>query len=128
MRYDSYNGHAFIIGGIYKDIFGMLLYSKASQKRIIWIRGEKRQKKMRSQRTLGGTSKSMKANFVLKILENALLHLYFIIYVIVSEYEIKIQDMIKHLLMGARGQFLKSLKGKLDDEIPPSYLLADISH
>ena len=79
-------------------------------------------------KNFGGTSKSMKADVVLKILEDTLLHLYFIIYVIVSEYEIKIQDVIKHLLMGARGQLLKSSKGKLDDEIPPSYLLADLSH
>ena len=28
-RYDSSSGHAFIIGGTYKGVIGMLLYSKA---------------------------------------------------------------------------------------------------
>ena len=33
-RYDSYRGHAFIIGGRSKGIIGIFLYSKAAEKRV----------------------------------------------------------------------------------------------
>ena len=31
-RYESSNGHDFVIGGIYKSVIGVVLYSKALQK------------------------------------------------------------------------------------------------
>ena len=38
------------------------------------------------------------------------------------------QAVLKHSSKGARGQFLKSSKGKLDEEIPEPYFLADTYH
>ena len=57
------------------------------------------------------------------MVEDALYNHFFIIDVIIADNESKMQDVLKHPSKGAQGKFLKSLKIKLDEEIPePSFL------
>ena len=70
----------------------------------------------------------METSEILKMVENTFYNRFFIIDVIVSDYDSTIRSMIKHPYKGARGQVLKSSKGKLDEEIPVPYFLADLSH
>ena len=53
---------------------------------------------------------------------------FFIIYVIVSDDDSTMQAELKHPYKGARGQVLKSSKGKLHTYIPDPSFLADTSH
>ena len=50
-----------------------------------------------------------------KMVEDALYNRFFIIDVIVSKDKSTMQDLLKNTSKGARGQVLKSSKGKLDD-------------
>ena len=75
-----------------------------------------------------GSSKSMEASDILKMAEDALYNRSFIIDVIVSDDDSKMQAVLKHHLIGVRGQVLKTSKGKLDEEIPEPSFLADTSH
>ena len=59
------------------------------------------------------------------MVEDALYNYFFIIYVIFSDDDSTILAVIKHPYKGAQGQFLKSPKGKLDEEIPETFFLAD---
>ena len=65
-----------------------------------------------------GSSKSMEASAILKMLENAFYNRFFIIDVIVRDYESTIRAVLKHPSKGAQDQVLKSSKGKLDEEVP----------
>ena len=65
---------------------------------------------------------------MLKIVEDAFYNCFFIIAVIVSDNGSTMQAVLKHQSKGARGQVLNSSKGKLDEEIPEPYFLADPSH
>ena len=64
----------------------------------------------------------------MKMVEDALYNLFFIIDVIVIGDYIKIRAVLNHSSKGAQGQFLKSSKGKLDEEIQDPSFLADPSH
>ena len=70
----------------------------------------------------------MEAYAILKMVEDAFYNWFFIIDVIVSGNDSKIQYMLNHSSKGAQGQVLKSSKGKLDEEIPEPSFLADHSH
>ena len=70
----------------------------------------------------------MEASAILKLVEDAFYNRFFIIDVIVSDDDSKIRDVLKHTLIGVRGQVLNSPKGKLDEEIPEPSFLADPSH
>ena len=52
---------------------------------------------------------------MMKMVEDALYNILFIIDVIVSENDSTIQAVLKHPSKGARGQVLQSSKGKLDE-------------
>ena len=60
----------------------------------------------------------MEASAILKMVVDAFYNQFFIIDVIISNYDTTMRAVINHPSKGARGQFLKSPKGKLDDEIP----------
>ena len=70
----------------------------------------------------------MEASAILKMVEDAFYSRFFIIDVIVSDDDSTIRAVLKHPSKGARGRVLKSSEGKLDEEIPEPYLLADPSH
>ena len=70
----------------------------------------------------------METSAILKMVENAFYNRFFIIDVIFSNYDSTIRSMIKHPYKGARGQVLKSSKGKLDEEIPVPTFLEDLFH
>ena len=65
---------------------------------------------------------------ILKMVEDAFYNLFFIVDVIVSDDDSTMRAVLKHPFKGARGQVLKSPKGKLDEEIPKPSFLADPSH
>ena len=70
----------------------------------------------------------MEASAVLKMVEDALYDQFFIVDVIVSDNDSTMRTVLKHPLIGVRGQVLKSSKGKLDEEIPEPSFLADPYH
>ena len=62
------------------------------------------------------------------MVEDAFYNRFFIVDVIVSDGDSTMRAVLKHPLIGVRGQFLKTSKGKLDEEIPDPSFLADPSH
>ena len=60
----------------------------------------------------------MEASAILKMVEDAFYNQFFIVYVIVSDDDSIMRDVLKHPSNGAQGQVLKSSKGKLDEKIP----------
>ena len=75
-----------------------------------------------------GRLKFIEAGVILKMVEDAFHHQYFIIDVIVSNNDRTMQAVLKHPSIGARCKVLKSSKGKLDEEIPVPSFLADPYH
>ena len=70
----------------------------------------------------------MEASTILKMVEDAFYNRFFIVDVIVSDNDRTLRAVLKHTLIGVRGQVLKTSKGKLDEEILDSSFLADPSH
>ena len=70
----------------------------------------------------------MEASAILKMVEDAFYNRFFIIDVIFSDDDSTMRAVLKNPYKGARGQVLKSSKGKLDTEIPDPSFLADPSH
>ena len=70
----------------------------------------------------------MEASAILKMAEDAFYNRFFIIDVIISDDDSTMQDVLRHPLIGDRGQVLKTSKEKLDEEIPYPSFLADPSH
>ena len=70
----------------------------------------------------------MEASAILKMVEYAYYNRFFIIDVIVSDDESTMRAVLKHPIIGVRGQVLKALKGKLDVQIPEPSFLEDPSH
>ena len=62
------------------------------------------------------------------MVEDAFYNCFFTIAVIVSDDDSTMRAVLKHPSKGARGQVLKSSKGKLHEVIPEPSLLADSSH
>ena len=89
-RYDSSSGYAFIIGGRSKGIIGMFLYSKAYRNcDAAENRGEEAEEHEYSN-NFEGSSKSMEASAILKMVEDALYNGLFTIDVIVADNDSKI--------------------------------------
>ena len=66
---------------------------------------------------------------MLKMVEDAFYNRYFIVDVIIGDdNDSTMRAVLKHPLIGVRVQFLKTSKGKLDEEIPEPSFLADPSH
>ena len=127
-RYDSSSGHAFIIGERSKGIIGMVLYSKACRKCYAVEKRREDSEEHEFPKNFKGSSKSMEASAILKMVEDAFYNCFFIIDVIVSDDDSTMRAVLKHPYKGARGQVLKSSKGKLHTEIPEPSFLADPSH
>ena len=70
----------------------------------------------------------MEASKILDMVEDILYNRFLIIDVVVSDNDSTMQAVIKHPSKGARGQVLKTSKGKLHGEIPGPSFLADLSH
>ena len=65
----------------------------------------------------------MEASAILKMVEDAYYNYFFIINGIVRDNNSTMRAVLKHPIVGVRGQVLKTLKGKLDVQIPePSFL------
>ena len=121
-RYDSSGGHAFIIGERSKGIIGMVLYSKACQKCDAAEKRREEAEEHECPKNFEGSSKSMEASAILKMVEDAFYNCFFIIDVIVSDNEITMRAVRKHPSKVSRGQFLKSSEGKLHEDTPePSF-------
>ena len=126
--YDSSSRHAFIIGERSKGIIVMVLYSKACRKCYAAENRGEETEEHECPKNFDGSSKSMEASAILKMVEDALYNRFFIIYVIVSNNDSMMWAVLKHPSKGARGRNLKSSKGKLHTEIPKPSFLADPSH
>ena len=83
-RYDSSIGHAFIIGGRSKYIIRMVLYSKACHKCESAEKIGEETEEHKCPNNLEGSSKSMEASDILKMVEDAFYNRFFIVDVIVS--------------------------------------------
>ena len=70
----------------------------------------------------------MEASTILKMVEDAFYNIFFIVDVIVSDDDSTMLAVLKHPSIGVWGQFLKTSKEKLDEEIPEPSFLADPSH
>ena len=70
----------------------------------------------------------METSKILRMIEDALYNLFFIIDVIVSDDDRKMRAVLKDPTKDDRDQVLKSPKGKLDEEIPEPSFLAYPSH
>ena len=70
----------------------------------------------------------MEASAILKMVEDAFYNRFFFINVIISDDDSTMRAVLKHSSNGARGQVLKSSKGKLHTDTPEPYFLADPSH
>ena len=70
----------------------------------------------------------MEASAIMKMVEDAFYNRFFIIDGIVSKDDSTMRAVLKHPSKGARGQVMKSSKGKFDEEIPDPYFLAGSSH
>ena len=127
-RYDSSNRHAFIIGARRKGIIGMVIYSKACQKCDAAEKIREEAEEHECPNNFEGSLKIMEASTIRKMVEDAFYNRFFIIDVIVSNNDSTMRAVIKHPYKGARGQVLKSSKGKLPTEIPEPSFLADPSH
>ena len=127
-RYESSSGHAFIIGGRSTGINVMVPYYKSCQNcDAAEKRGEEAEEHECS-KNFEGSSKSMEASAILKMVEDAFYNLFFIIDVIVSNNDSTIRAVLNDPSIGVRGQVLKSPKGKLDEEISEPSFLTDLYH
>ena len=70
----------------------------------------------------------MEASAILKMVEDAYYNRFFIIDVIVSDDDSTMRAVLKHPIIGVRGQVLKTSKGKFGVQIPEPSFLADLSH
>ena len=127
-RYDSSSGHAFIIGASSKGIIVMVLYSQACRKCDVAEKRREEAEEHECPKNFEGSSKIIEASTILNMVEDALYNRFFIIDVIVSDDDSTMRAVLKHPSKGARGQVLKSSKGKLDAEIPKPSFLTDPSH
>ena len=70
----------------------------------------------------------MEASAIMNMVEDAFYNCFFILDVTASDNDSTMRAVIKHPSKGARGQVLKSSKGKLDEKILDPSFLADPYH
>ena len=114
-RYDSSTRHAFIIGARSKGIIGMVLYSKACRKCDAAEKRREEAEEHEFPKNFKGSSKSMEASEILKMVEDAFYNRFFIIDVIVINNDSTMQTLLKHTSKSARVQVINSSKVELDD-------------
>ena len=112
-RYDSSSRHAFIIGERSKGIIRMFLYSKACQNCDAAEKRREEPEEHECPKNFEGSSKSMEASAILKMVEDAFYNCLFIIDVTISDVDRTMRAVIKHPSKGAQSQVLKSSKVKL---------------
>ena len=83
-RYDSSSRHAFIIGARSKGIIRMVLYSKACRKCDAADNRGEESEEHECPKNFEGSSKSMEASAILKMVEDSFLNRFFVIDIIVS--------------------------------------------
>ena len=101
-----------------KGIIGMVLYSKACRKCDSAEKKGEEAEEHECPKNFKGSSKSMEASSILKMVEDAYYNCFFIIDVIVSNDDSTMRAVLKHPIICVRGQVLKTSKGKLDVQIP----------
>ena len=107
---------------------GIILYSKACWKCDSSKNRGEESEAHDCPKNFEGSSKSMETFAILKMVKDAFYNRFFIIYVIVRNDDSTMCVVLKHPSKGARGQVIKSSKGKLDTEIPDPSLISDPSH
>ena len=126
--YESSSGHAFIIGSRSKGFIGMVLYSKSCQKCDAAENRVEEVEEHQFPKNFEGSSKSMEASDIFKMVEDSLYNCFFIIDAIVRNDDSTMRAVLKNPSIGFRGQVLNSFKGTLDGEIPEPSFLAYPSH
>ena len=106
----------------------MVLYSKAFRKCDSAEKRGEEAEEHEYPKNFEEISKIMEASAILKMIEDALYNRDFTIEFIVSEDDSTMRAVLKHPLIGVRGQVLKTPKGKLDEEILEPSFLADPTH
>ena len=106
----------------------MVIYSKACRKCDSAEKRGEEAEEHECPNSFEGSSKSMEASAILKMVEDAYYNHFFIIDVIVSNDDSTMRAVLKNPIIGVRGQFIKTSKGKLDVQIPEPSVLADPSH
>ena len=106
----------------------MVLYSKACQKCDSSEKRGEEAEEHECPENFEGSSKSMEASDILKMVEDAFYNRFFIVNVIISNDDKTMQAVLKHPLIGARVKGMKTPKEKLDEEIPEPSFIADPSH
>ena len=106
----------------------MVLYSKACRKCDSAEKKGEEAEEHELPKNFEGSSKSMEASDILNMVEDAYYNRFFIIDLIVSDDDSTMHAVLKHPIIGVRGQVLKTSKGKLDVQIPEPSFLADPSH
>ena len=95
-RYESSSQHFFIIGGIYKVVIGMVLYSKACQKCDATDKRGEEAEEHEFPENFEGSYKSMEATAILKMIEYEYRDFCLIIDVIVRVYDSTMRAVLKH--------------------------------
>ena len=90
----------------------MVLYSKAFRKCDAARKGREEAEEHECPKNFEGSSESMEASAVLKMVEDAFYNRFFIIDVIVSNDDSTMRAVLKHPSKGARGQVLKPFERK----------------
>ena len=85
----------------------MFLYSKACRKCGAAEKRREEAEEHECPKNFEGSSKSMEASTILKMVEDAFYNRFFIVDVIVSDECITMRAVLKHPSIGARGQVIK---------------------
>ena len=99
-RYDSSSVDEFIVDGRKKGIIRMVLYSKACRKCDSAEKKGEETEEHECPNNFEGSSKSMEASAILKMVEDAYYNRFFIIDVIVSDDNSTMRSVLKHPIIG----------------------------
>ena len=94
--YDSYIRHASIIGGIYKGIIDMVLYSKACQKCDAEDNRREEEEEHNTQKNFEGIFKIVNTGAIIKMVEDKFFLFCFIIDVILINDDSTIRAVVNH--------------------------------
>ena len=90
-----------------KRVTGMFLYCKACRKCDSTEKRGEEAEEHEVPKNFEGSSKSMEASAILKMVEDTFYNRFLIVEVIVSDDDSTMRDVIKHPSIGAQGQVLK---------------------
>ena len=99
----------------------MVLYYKACWKYDAEEKRGEETEEYEFPKNFEGISNIMEASAIFKMVQDALYNHFFIIDVVVSDDVSTMLAVLKHPSIGARGQVLKSSKGRLDEYIHDPY-------